>query len=281
MNAFTRSAVGLCVLALATAPALAQPAPDTDRLVVRSLNICLAGADGADVTGAAQAQGYSQTDHTFWRRIQDRWTFFRAWPVETGRAGVPGFTCTMSVKRPIAESDDPRFVSGPVLGNADYVLERLTSGPASFRDPFHVTYLRQPHPDRPGHRRSHLARVQGPRVEVLYLEEGVHSFELVYFRGPKGEVGSQQLIDAVTDPALDLAVHQQISREAKEDFCARSATACHQYIRRRTASESTRPDPNAVYLRGYKPGAYALSALEQDYYANKGYTIRRSGPGSR
>lgn len=265
-----------------TGAALAQPAATPESLAIRTMNICLASAAGGDLQQLAAAQGYEAYTHTHWRRIGDRWTFFRAFPVAAD-AGGNGYSCRMTVMRPRPQGSDPVKFSqpGPVFTDLEHVMERLTSGPVAFRDPFHVYYLRQPHPDRPGHKRTRLHRVNGNVVEILYLEESHFAFELFYARGQKGKIGRAEMIDAATDPEINDAIHEQITWEARADYCARQRGGCPpaQPLPRTLARNTTTSSGNEVYLRNSGPGARALSSLEQDYYAGKGYQIVRRPAG--
>ncbi len=256
--------------------AQAQPADSTETLAIRTMNICLSAAAGGDLHSLATAQAYDAYTHTYWRRIGDRWTFFRAFPVQTQASDPPGYSCRMTVMRPRPNGSDPVKFSqpGPVFGDVERVMERLTSGPAAFSIPFHVVYLRQNHPDRPGHRRTQLQRLMGDTFEVLYLEESHFAFEMFYARGPKGKIGRQEMIDAATDPELNASIHEQITWEARGDYCARQSGGCPpaQPLARERRTVQSSPS-GGVFLRNSGPGARALSSLEQDYYANKGYVI--------
>ena len=166
-----RGLLALALLALA-ANARAQPAETPESLAVRTMNVCLASAAGGNLQQLASAQAYESYTHTYWRRIGDRWTFFRAFPVQTDGNGE-GYSCRMTVMRPRPLGSDPVKFSqpGPVFGDVEHVMERLTSGPLAFRNPFQVYYLRQTHPDRPGHKRTQLQRLTGNTIEILYNEE--------------------------------------------------------------------------------------------------------------
>ncbi|KAF1686316.1 hypothetical protein B1992_08825 [Pseudoxanthomonas broegbernensis] len=273
--------LALAVLA-GSATAHAQQATDSlEKLAIRSMNICLSSAAGGDLHRLASAQGYDFYTHTYSRRIGDRWTFFRAFPVQTGQQGQPGYSCRMTVMRPRPLASDPvRFSQpGPVFGDVEHVMERLTSGPVAFGNPFGVFYLRQNHPDRPGHRRTQLQRLTGDTIEIIYLEESHFAFEMFYVRGPRGKVGRQEMIDAATDPGINAAIHEQITWEARNDHCARQRGGCPpaQPLPRERQTAQASPS-GGVFLRNSGPGARALSSLEQDYYANKGYVIV---PGTR
>lgn len=267
----------LALLALAwTGATPAQPAENPESLAIRSMNICLAAAAGGDLHRLATTQAYEAYTHTYWRRIGDRWTFFRAFPVQLDPQGAQGYACRMTVMRPRPQGSDPVAFSkpGPVFDDVEHVMERLTSGPAAFANPFHVFYLREAHPDRPGHRRTQLQRLTGGTIEILYLEESHFAFEMFYARGPKGKIGRAEMIDAATDPAINASIHDQITREARNDYCTRRNGGCPPaQPLPRTSARSSSTSSGGVFLRGSGPGARALSSLEQDYYAGKGYVI--------
>ncbi|GHB97788.1 hypothetical protein [Thermomonas carbonis] len=268
---------GRCLLALMTLAMTdttsAQPAENTESLAIRSMNICLASAAGGDLHRLATAQAYQAYLHTYSRRIGDRWTFFRAFPIQVDQKGEQGYSCRMTVMRPRPQGSDPVTFSqpGPVFGDVEHVMERLTSGPLAFGNPFRVTYLREVHPDRPGHRRTQLQRLTGNIIEILYLEESHFAFEMFYARGPRGKIGRAEMIDAATDPAINASIHQQITWEARTDYCARRNGGCPPAQREKRTAARSSSSSGGVFLQGSGPGARALSSLEQDYYAGKGY----------
>ena len=274
-------ALAVALASATAAAAQAQPADSVETLAIRSMNICLSAAAGGNLHQLAGAQGYELYQHTYSRRIGDRWTFFQAFP-ETEHAGPDGYSCRMTVMRPTPLTGDPVSFTkrGSVFADHERVMERLSNGPLSFGNPYGVHYLRERHPTRPGHLRTQLQRVSGNTVEIIYLEEGLSTFEMFYARGPKlGALVSAGTIEALTEPTLNASIQEQITWEARNDYCAYQRGGCPSAyanaptVRERSSSSSS--TSGGVYLNGYAPGKRALSSLEQDYYANKGYVIKR------
>lgn len=266
----------LCALAVIPALAIgaaahAQPADSLETLAIRSMNICLTAASGGNLHQLASAQGYDFYEGTYSRRIGDRWTFFQASP-EPEYAGPQGYSCSMTVMRPKPQPGDPVTFTkrGPVFADTERVMERLTNGPLAFSNPYSVQYLRQRHPNRPGHQRTMLMRLNGNLVEVIYLEEGLSTFEMFYARGPKfGAITNDTTVETVTRPERIASLQEQITLQVRDEYCATRPIACQErWVQARDTSSSSSSSPGAGTRRDDDLSRHAEKLRNEGWWRN-------------
>lgn len=185
-------------LALAATPARAALG-EKERAVLSAFNICWDIEAGKDMAALLSANGFQRapqaTNHVYFREVQGT-TIMTILYFGKDSAGEHEAACRVTALKPQVQS--PWTPQHPILPGFETLLDRIVGASAAMGPGYRPEYMREPHPNRPGVRRSRLFRDDGKHGRFLYVEESATHFDFAYYHAARAILKQRDVMEQVT-----------------------------------------------------------------------------------
>lgn len=214
-------------IGLAAAPTHAQALGPTERAVLSSFNVCWSAEEGGNLARLATDAGFSpspqQTGANFYRDVMGSVLFLAA-DFGPGSDGRPEPACRITILKP--QLDTPYAPRQAILPAAGDLIDVIVREAQAMGFAYRVVILRQPHPGRPGRKRTLLRAEQGQRARMIYVEEGARDYEFLYAHGARVVINDPATADLGTEPSGRRDIQAFVNGRWEAAFCDLNPHAC-------------------------------------------------------
>lgn len=258
----------------ASVPSMAQSGSPltSDRMVVRSLDLCWDVVDGGNAGAAASAQGMTLMPGArfpYYFRDVDGKVVTVSVSLSPNAAGEPEPACRITVLKPnLNTAWTPRTA---LLTDPAGLVDRIVTTMTGSNRPYQVVMRRQAHPGRRGHLRTLLRQTDGPWVKLLYVEEGPQAIEVLWAQGSARAMNAPGLTDLGTDPGGRVAAQAFVNDRWEIAFCELNPHVCETPAQARARQRAE---------AGRSGGSSSSSSGAQASTAPSTWTLPFSGIGS-
>lgn len=199
----------------------------TERAVLAGFNVCWSAEEGGNLGRLAADAGYAPspqpTGANFYRDVLGSVLFLAA-DFGPGADGTPEPACRITVLKP--QLDTPYAPKQAILPAAGDLINRIVQESQTLGSGYRVLILRQPHPGRPGRKRTLLRSDQGQRARIIYIEEGARDYEFLYAHGARAVILNPATADLGTDPSGRRDIQAFVNDRWEAAFCDLNPQAC-------------------------------------------------------